>query len=323
MGLPSFAPPQYAVLRRIKIGGEGGWDYLTASPDTHQLFVTRGSHVMVIDTQTEKVIGDLPDTPGVHGVAVDAKSNKGYASNGRNNTVTVFDLKSLKVLSQVPVGSRPDAIAFDSASNRVFTFNAGTSDSTAIDTKTDTVAGTVKLDGKPEFARTNGKGDLFVNIEDKSEIQRFDTKNLKVTATWALAPGEEPSGLAFDEKDNLLFSTCSNNLFSVSDAKTQKLVDSVKIGSGPDAAVFDQKFGLAFSSNGDDGTVTIVGKGRSNKWEEVQTLTTQRGARTMTIDQKSHLIYLITAEFGPGAPGQRRPSMLPGTAMILVVGPTN
>ncbi len=318
LALVGLQQPHYEVVKKIKIGGDGGWDYLTMDSDAHRLYISRGTHVMVLDTEKGILAGDIPNTAGVHGVAVARKAGKGYTSNGRDNTVTVFDLKTLKELKRIPVGSRPDAIYFDAASDRVFTFNA-VGDSTAIDVATDTVAGTIKLDGKPEFPQVDGKGTLFVNIEDKSAIQKFDTRSLKVTGSWPLAPGQEPSGLALDNKRHLLFSTCSNNIFAISDAVAGKVIASPKIGNGPDAAAFDM--GYAFSSNGQDGTITIVGK-TATGFDVLATVPTQTGARTMALDPKTHRIYLIAAEYMPQTdPNSRRRQMMPGSATILVVAP--
>ena len=330
VALPLFAAaffasvqgPSYKVIQRIPIGGEGGWDYLTMDSPAHRLYISRGTHVMVLDVNSGKLVGDIPNTAGVHGVAIVSRLGKGYTSNGRDNTVTVFDLKTLKELKRIPVGNRPDAIWFDSASGRIFTFNGGSSDATAIDARSDAVAGTVQLDGKPEFPQTDGKGALYVNIEDKSEIQKLDTRTLKVTGSWPLAPGEEPSGLAFDVKDGLLFSTCSNGQMTISDVKAGKVVGAPKIGEGPDAAAFDPKLSLAFSSNGQDGTVTVIGKGAGGAWESLQTVTTQTSARTMALNTTSHRLYLIAAEFGPATdPNARRRPMVPNSAVILVLAP--
>jgi YVTN family beta-propeller protein len=310
--------PSYSVVQKITIGGDGGWDYLTMDSASHRLFISRGTHVMVLDVESGRLVGDIPNTQGVHGVALVPRLNKGYSSNGRDDSVTVFDLTTLKEIKRVKVGGRPDAIIFDPGSDRVFTFNAGSSDTTAVDVKTDTVAGSVPLGGKPEFPQPDGKGVLYVNIEDKSQIAKVDTKGLKVLSTWSLAPGEEPSGLALDKKDHLLFSTCSNNILAVSDTSMGKVVATPKIGNGPDAGAFDPGPGLAFSSNGEDGTLSVVGK-VGGKWEVLQTVPTAVSARTMALDPKTHRIYLIAADFGPGE-GRRRP-MVPGSAKILVVAP--
>lgn len=320
MGLSLAAGPKvptYSVIQRMQIGGEGGWDYLAIDSASHHLFISRGTHAQVLDVETGKIVADIPNTQGIHGFALVPKADKVYISNGRDNSVSVINMKTLKEVSRVKVGQRPDAITFDPVSDRVFTFNAGSEDSTAIDTKTDKVVGSVPLGGKPEFPQVDDGGVLFVNIEDKSEVKMVDTNKLTVLTKWSLAPGEEPSGLALDKKDHLLFSTCSNDTMAISDLSAGKLVGTAKIGGGPDGAAFDPKFGLAFSSNGEEGTMTVLGK-LAGKWEPVQTLTTQVSARTMTLDPKTHRIYLIAAQFEAGT--GRRP-MVPGSATILVVAP--
>ncbi|MEI7986772.1 MAG: YncE family protein [Armatimonadota bacterium] len=313
--------PNYAVLKKLPIGGDGGWDCLTMDSPNHRLFISRGTHVMVLDVNSGELVGDIPNTNGVHGIALVPKENKGYTSNGRDNTVTVFDLKTLKELKRFPVGKNPDVIFLDGPSNRVFCFNGSSNDATAIDPKSDTVVGTVKLDGKPEFPQSDGSGTIFVNIEDKSKIQKFDSKSLKVTGEWPVAPGEEPTGLGIDLRNHLLFSACGNNILAISDYKQGKVVGSAKIGSGPDGAGFDQQFGLAFTSNGQDGTMTVIGKGK-NGFEAFQTVPTQASARTMAIDPKTHLIYMIAAEYKAPTGTNRRGQMVPGSATILVIGPT-
>ncbi|MBV9927885.1 MAG: YncE family protein [Acidobacteria bacterium] len=314
----------YHVINRYKLGGEGGWDYLTLDAKARRLYVSHATHVLVVDADTGAVVGDIPDTPGVHGIALAEEAGKGYVSNGRAATVTVFDLKTLKTLKQIPVGKNPDAIIYDDASRRVFTMNGGSSDTTAIDVKTDTVAGTLALGGRPEFAVADGKGKVFVNLEDKSAIAEFDSRGLKLDATWPVAPAEEPSGLAFDIKHRRLFTVGSNKLMAVVNAETGKVVTTLPIGSGVDAAAFDAEAGLVFSSNG-EGTLTVVHEDSPDKYTVVENVKTQRGARTMALDPKTHRVYLVTAEFGPPpAPTPERPrprpSVVPDTFTLLVVG---
>ena len=314
----------YHVVNQYKLGGEGGWDYLTFDAQARRLYVSHATHVLVVDADTGAVVGDIPDTPGVHGIAVVGEAGKGYVSNGRASTVTVFDLKTLKTLKQIPVGKNPDAIIYDAASKRVFTMNGASADTTALDVKTDTVAGTLALGGKPEFAVTDERGNVFVNIEDKSAIVEFDSRSLKVEANWPIAPAEEPSGLAFDRKHRRLFSVGSNKLMAVVNADTGKVLTTVPIGGGVDAAAFDPETGLVFSSNG-DGTLTVVHEDAPDKYSVVENVTTRRGARTMAFDPKTHRVYLVTAEFGPPpAPTPERPrprpSIVPGSFMLLVVG---
>jgi YVTN family beta-propeller protein len=279
---------------------------------------------LVIDADSGAIVGDIPDTPGVHGIAVIEDAGKGYVSNGRASTVTVFDLKTLKALKQIPVGKNPDAIIYDAASQRVFTMNGASNDATAIDVKTDTVAGTLALGGKPEFAVTDEQGNIFVNIEDKSSIVKFDSRRLAVEANWPIAPAEEPSGLAFDRKHRRLFSVGSNKLMAVVNADSGKVLTTLPIGGNVDAAAFDSETGLVFSSNG-DGTLTLMHEDSPDKYSVVENITTQRGARTMALDPKTHKVYLVTAEFGPPPPPTQerphpRPSIVPGSFTLLILG---
>jgi YVTN family beta-propeller protein len=310
-------PPHYALERKIPIGGEGGWDCIEVDSASQRLFISRGTHVMVLDVVTGKIMGDIPNTNGVHDIALVPRLKKGFITDGRENAVTVFDLATLKETNRIPVGEGPDVMAYDAVSNLVFTLNGGSNDATVIDANTEKVVGTVKLDGKPEFARPDGKGSLFVNIEDKSTIDKVDIVALKVVSSWPLSPGEGPTGMAIDAKRGLLFSACDNEMMAVSDFKTGKVVSTAKVGKGPDGAAFDEAMGLAFCPNGRDGTLTVIGK----DYSVVQTVVTQRGARTMALDPKTHKIYLIAAEYEPAAEGQR-PRMVPGSATILVVSST-
>jgi YVTN family beta-propeller protein len=318
------APASYHVVNRFKLGGEGGWDYLTFDAKGGRLFISRSTHVMVVDAEKGTVLGDIPGTEGVHGVALVEELGKGYTSNGRTSSVTVFDLKTLKVLKQIPVGKNPDAIIYDPASKRVFTMNGASSDATAIDVKTDTTVGTIPLDGRPESAVSDERGHVFVNLEDKSAVVEFDPVKLSVLARWPIAPGEEPSGLAIDRKHARLFSTGANKTLVILDAATGKVVSTLPIGGGVDGAVFDPETGLAFSSNG-DGTLTVIREDSPDKFTVVENVTTQRGARTLALDTKTHRVYLVTAEFGPPpAPTPERPhprpSIVPGSFTLLVVG---
>lgn len=308
--------PVYAVVKNIPVGGDGGWDCIEIDGRSHRLFISRGSHVMVLDVNSGKLVGDIPNTNGVHDIAIVPKAGKGYISDGRDNAVTVFDLKTLKQTKQIPVGQRPDVMAYDPSTNRVFTCNAGSQDVSAIDPATDSVVGTAKLDGKPEFACPDGHGNLFVNLEDKSAIDKVDIKTMKAVGTWSLAPGEGPTGLAIDAKRGLLFSACDNGMMAVSDIKAGKVVATPKIGNGPDGAGFDPGTGFAFSPNGRDGTVTVIAK----DFSILQTVATQQGARTMALDPATHTIYLIAAKYEPAQQGTR-PRMIPGSATIVVLAP--
>ncbi len=297
--------PSYKVVNTFKIGGEGGWDYLLADPDTHNVFISRGNHLLIINDRGQQV-GDISGTEGIHGIALDHGAGKGFTSNGRSNDVTVFDLKSLKETAKIKLdgAQNPDAILFDPATRHVFTFNGRSSNASVIDAANNTVIATIPLDGKPETGQSDGKGMVYVNIEDKGEIQQIDARNNKVVNTWSIKPCEEPSGLAMDQKGRRLFAVCGNKIMAVVDADNGKVVDTPAIGQGPDAAGWDPARKLAFSSNGRDGTVTVVHQDSPDKYSVVQTVQTEPGARTMAVDTKSHKIYLVTADFQAAAPAE-------------------
>lgn len=320
----AFAPTQYKVKQKFNLGGDGGWDYLTFDPVGKRLFISRATRVMVVDPYKGSVIGEIPNTPGVHGIALAQDLGKGFISNGRENSVTVFDLKTLKETDRIKIdGENPDAILYDPPSKRVLTFNGRSKNATVIDATSNKVAATIPLDGKPEFAASDGKGTVFVNIEDKSEITSLDPVAGKVKNTWPLAPCEEPSGLAMDQKNRRLFSGCSNKMMAVVNADTGKVVTTVPIGQGVDANGFDPGTKLAFSSNG-DGTLTVVHEDSPDKFTVADNAATQRSARTMALDSTNHDVYLVAADFdeAPPAEGQTRPrrTMKPGTFTLLVVG---
>lgn len=307
----------YHVTGEIQVGGEGGWDYLTVDSAAHRLFVSHATHVVVVDTGTNKVVGDIPNTPGVHGIAIATDLNRGFISNGRGNTVTIFDLKTLKTISQVPTGENPDAIRYERTSGHVLAFNGRSRSATIIDAKAGSVVSTLALPGKPEFAVDDGKGRVYVNLEDTSEIAEIDPAKATVTKKYSLKPCEEPSGLAIDVKSRRLFSVCANRLMAISDPDAGKVVATPPIGAGPDGAAFDAGSGYAFSSNG-DGTLTIV-RQAGNTWEVADNITTERGARTIAVDETTHKVYLPTAQTAPSAAGGRAP-FLPNTFKVLVVG---
>jgi DNA-binding beta-propeller fold protein YncE len=313
------------VTKNYKLGGEGGWDYLTIDPASRHLFISRGTHVMVIDADSAKSVGDIPDTPGVHGIALAPEFGRGFTSNGREGSVSIFDLATLKPIGKIQnVGDNPDAIIYDPATKRVFTFNGRSHDSTAIDAQTGTIVGKIPLDGRPEFAVTTGKGELFVNIEDKSEIAALDPKALKVMSVWSLAPCEEPSGLAIDVVNRRLFAGCDNEMMAIVNADTGKVIATPAIGKGVDANRFDPETHLAFASCG-EGVLSVVREDSPHQFSVAQTVTTERGARTMELDPKTHQIYLVTAKFGPPpAPTAEqphpRPAILPDSFVVLVVG---
>jgi DNA-binding beta-propeller fold protein YncE len=313
--------PGYHVIHRINAGGEGGWDYITVDTTSNRLFLSRGSHAMVIDLGRNSVIGDIPNTAGIHGVALAPELNRGFTSNGRDSSVTIFDYRTLAPISVVKIPARnPDAILYDPATKRVFTFNGGTANATAIDATNGAVIGNVDLGGKPETAVSDG-GKVYANIEDKSEIAVFDPKTLAVLARWPLAPCEEPTGLAIDRVHQRLFAGCGNKTMAVVDMRTGKVVASPAVGAGVDAAGFDPATKLAFTSNG-EGTISVVHEDTPDKYTVVETVPTQRGARTMAVNPRTHRLYTVSAEFGPApaATADRprpRPPMLPGTFVVL------
>jgi DNA-binding beta-propeller fold protein YncE len=320
-------PPTWRVLEKHKLGGEGSWDYLTFDPSAKRVFVSRSTHVMVVDAGTGAVVGDLADTAGVHGIAIAPDHGKAFTSNGRSANVGIFDLKTLKATGQAQTGEGPDAILFDPATDRVFTFNGRGQSVTAIDAASGTPVtpiSTVALGGKPEAGVSDGAGKVFVNIEDKNEIVALDAETLSVLSRWSLAPGAEPTGLAIDVKTHRLFSACHNEKLVVLDSESGKVVTTVPIGKGVDGAAFDPGEGNVFTSNG-DGTLTVVHEDAPDKYTVVANVPTQRGARTLALDPATHRVYLVTAELpAPPAPGSEpqrgRPSYLPDTFSLLVVG---
>lgn len=315
----------YHLVHEYKPGGDGGWDYLTMDAPSRRLYISRGTHVQVLNIDTGKLDGDIPDLKGVHGIALDKTANKGYISDGRDNSVVVFDLKTLRQTGKVQAGTNPDAILFDPATNRVFAFNGRSNNATVIETKDDSVAGTIDLGGKPEFGASDGKGKVFVNLEDKSSLVQIDAKELKVLNTWPLSPGEGPSGLAIDADHEVLFSGCDNEKMAIVDGNSGKVLATETIGKGVDATAFDKGLKQAYSSNGQSGTITIVKEESPTSFAVVGDATTKPRARTMTIDEKTHNLITVTAQFEPQpepAPGQQRqrPKMVPDSFEVLVYG---
>jgi DNA-binding beta-propeller fold protein YncE len=313
----------YHVIHTHKIGGEGFWDYMAVESQRNRLFISHGTHVVVMNVKNGKVVGDIPNTDGVHGIAFAPSLNRGFTSDGRSSMVTIFNLKTLKTIGTVKVtGENPDAILYDPASERVFTFNGRSGNSTAIDAKTGKVVGTIELGGKPEFAVADGQGHIYNNLEDKSEEVAIDTHTLKVTSRWPLAPCESPSGLAIDIAHRRLFAGCHNQMMAIVDPDAGKVVTTVPIGRGVDANRFDPGTQLAFSSNG-DGTLTVVHEDSPDKYTVLGNVKTEMGARTMALDLKTHHVFVDTASFGPRPEKttpqnrRRRPPMVPGSFRVL------
>jgi len=323
----AFAAPQagsYHVIRRIPVGGEGGWEYLRVDPDTHRIYISRGNHMMVVDENSGKVIGDLPDTKGIHGVALATDLGKGFTSNGGDQSVTVFDLKTIKPIAVIKVtGENPDSIIYDPQSKRVFTLNGRSSNATAIDATTNKVVGTVNLNGKPEEPALDGRGNMFVNLEDKSSILEFDVKTLAVKGTWPLAPCEGPSALAYDSAHHRLFAAC-DKILAVVNADTGKVVASPPIGGDPDGDGFDPGTGMVFASCR-EGLVSVLHEDSPDKYSAVGNITTQFGTRTMTLDPKTHHVFTVTADFKAAPPPtpenpRPRPQPIDGSFVILELG---
>jgi DNA-binding beta-propeller fold protein YncE len=316
----------YHVVREIPVGGEGGWDYLAVDAAARRLYVSHSDRVVVLDADSGKRVGEITGLSGVHGIVVAPDLGRGFISNGRSSTVTIFDLATLAKLGEVKsTGENPDAILYDPASKRVFAFNGRSADATVIEAATGKVAGTVALSGKPEFATTDLQGRVFVNLEDKSEIVAIDPRALTVKARWPLKPCAEPSGMAIDRRSHRLLSGCDNQLAAWVDFESGRVVETVPIGRGVDANAFDPGTGLAFSSNGRDGTLTVLREDAPDRLTVVENVPTRRGARTMALDEKTHTLFLATAQFGPApAPTAEqprpRPAIVPGSFVILVVG---
>ncbi len=318
-GAPALPASGYHVIKTIPVGGEGGWDYVYVDTDARRVYVSRGTHVMVLDADTYAVLGDIPDTLGVHGIAIASGLGRGFTSNGRANTVTIFDLKTLKAIGTVQTDANPDAILYDSVSKRVFTFNGRGKNATAINAADGTVVGTIALGGKPEFAVADGKGTLYVNSEDTSELYHLDAQSLKELHHWPLAPCKSPSGLAMDVANRRLFSVCDEKVMAVVNADTGKVVATPAICDGPDASAFEPSTGYVFASC-NDGNLTVIHEDSPDKYTVVENVPTKKSARTMGLDLKTHNIFLPAADFDPPAPGERRGKMKPGSFVIVVVG---
>lgn len=320
--LAAVAQQPYRVIDHWKVGGTGGWDYLLADPSAHLLYLTHGARVEVLDTQTGKSVGAITGLKGTHGVALDPDGKLGYISDGAANAVVVFDRKTFETVASVPAGTNPDGIAYEPVTKTIWAFNGRSKNVTVIDTANRTVTATISLPGKPEFPQADGQGNVFANIEDKNSIVKLDANTRSLTETWPVAGCESPSGLAFDKQHARLFAVCDGGKMAVMDAKSGKELALSAIGEGPDAAGYNVKDELAFSSNG-EGTLTVVDA--KHAYKPVQTLTTQKGARTMAYDPSSDRVYLVTAEYGArpdatAANPRPRPSVVPDSFTVLVVG---
>lgn len=314
------------VVARHALGGSGGWDYLALDKASQRLYVSRSNRVLVLDARTGKQVGEIDGLAGVHGIAIADGLQRGFISNGRGDTVTVFDLATLKVEQTVPVGAKdPDGIVYDPYSQRVFTFNGDSNDASVIDAKSGKLLGHIALPGRPEFPVSDGHGHVYDNIESRNALVEIDPMTMKVTATWPLKDCDSPSGLAIDTAHHRLFSVCQNKIMAVTDSTDGKPVASVPIGEGPDAARFDPRRQLVFSSNGDSGDLTVVHEEMPDRYHVVANVPTQKSARTMALDEATGRIFLSAAEFGPRpaptpADPHPRHTVKPGSFTILVVG---
>ena len=315
------AQKDFHVLKTFHIQSAGGWDYLIIGPGNNRLYVSHGTQVNILDKTTGDSIGVIENTTGVHGIAFDKSQNKGFTSNGRLNNVTVFDLTTNKVITQTPTGANPDAILYEPFTKKIITCNGRGKNLSFIDPVSNKLIDSIEVGGKPETAVTNGSGKLFVHIEDKNEIVVVDLNKMVVEAHWAIAPGEEPTGLVLDKKTNRLYAGCGNKFLIAVNASTGAVVASLPIGDGCDGVAFDEDTKNIYTSNG-EGTMSVFNEKSADKLEAVATVTTKRGARTITIDAQTHWIYLPTADFenpDPNIPNAR-PKMIPGTFQVLVVG---
>jgi hypothetical protein len=308
----------YKVTKTIPVGSEGGWDYVYVDSGARRVYVSHGLHTIVLDADSHAVVGDIPDTQGVHGIAVASDLGRGFTSNGRSNDVTIFDLKTLKAIGTAKTDKNPDAILYEPVTKRVFTFNGGGKNATAINGADGTVIGNLPLGGKPEFAAADGKGNVFVNNEDTSELIELDAAKFTETHRWPLAPCKSPSGLAMDTQNRRLFAVCDEKVMSVVNADTGKVIATPEICDGPDAAAYDPSTGYVFASCG-DGNLTVIHQDSPDKYTVVENVHTKRSARTMGLDLKTHNIFLPVADFDPPAPGERRGKMKPGSFAILFV----
>ena len=322
---PGAAAASYTITHRYVLGGSGGWDMLTVDPKANRLYISRANRVMVMNTLDGSIAGTIPDTQGVHGIALAAEFGKGFVSNGRANTVTVFELGSLKTLQTIAVGAKPDAILYDPASKHVYSFNGQSQDISVIDPSTGTVAATVAAGGKPEFAVADGAGRIYFNLEDKSELGVIDSAAARRIAAWPLTHCEGPTGIALDIAHGRVFSACDNGVLVVTDAATGRHIAQVPIGKGPDGAAFDAQKGLVFSPNGADGTLTVIRQLDADHYSVVADVPTRKSARTIALDPLTHRVYLVAAQFGLKPPPtveepDPRAAVLDGTFEVLVLG---
>jgi len=306
----------FKVEKTFHIVSSGGWDYISVGPGNNRIYVSHGSQVNILDETTGDSVGVIPGTTGVHGIAFAASLNKGYTSNGRLNNVTVFDLKTNQIITQIATGQNPDAIMYDEFSKKIITCNGRSKDLSVIDPATDKVVATIPVAGKPETAVSDGAGKIYVNIEDKSEISAINISTNTVDASWSIAPGEGPTGLAIDKKTKRLFAGC-DKLLIVLDATNGRVVDKLTIADGCDGVCFDSGLKYVFASCG-EGKLSIVEELSADKFKVIDNVETKRSARTSAVDEIKHEVFLPAADTEKAAAGER-PKMIPGTFQVLVV----
>lgn len=311
-------PSGYQVVKTVSMAGDGFWDYVNVDSNARRIYISHATKVVVLDADSFEAVGEIPDTQGVHGIALAPNLGRGFTSNGRAGTATIFDLKSLKVLGTVNTGKNPDAIVYEPVTKRVFTFNGGSNDATTFAAADGTVAGTLPLEGRPEFAAVDGKGKVYANIESTSELIEIDAQELKILHRWPLKPCESPSGLSMDQEKRRLFSGCENKMMAVVDADTGKVIATPAIGQGVDATAYDPGTGFALSSNG-EGTLTVVKQEGPGDYSVLENVPTKKSARTMGLDLKTHNVVLPAADFLPPKEGERRGTMKPGSFVLVVL----
>ena len=321
----SSAEAKLRVADRLKLGGDGGWDCLTFAPKSNRLYVARGDRVLVVDTATGKLVDEIKGLDGAHGVAIVDEHNRGFASSGKTNELFVFDLKTDKIEVKLKTGENPDIVHYDEASKKVLVFNGKSKDVTVVDPASLKTSGPIALGGKPEFAAGDGKGRIFVNLEDTSETVELELREMKVTRRFSLKPCEEPTGLAFDASSSHLIAACGNKMIVVLDAKSGKVLQTLPAGEGMDGLAYDSGREMVFATAG-EGELIVLKKEKSGLFKNEEKLKTMKGARTLALDEKGRRLFTPTAELGPtpapAAPGARvRPPILPDTFVVLVVAP--
>ena len=308
----------YKITHTYLLGGDGGWDYVVPDPPNHRLFIARQTRVMVVNSDTGALIGEVPDIHGAHGTAVVERTGHGFATSGNDQSVVMFDLKTLKVLGRIPAAEDADAIIYDPASNRVFTFNGDAHSSTVIDPEAGTAVTNIALGGKPEYGASAGDGKVYANLTDTSEVVEIDAKAATVLRRWSTQPCKQPVAMAIDTLHHRLFSGCRSGVMAISDYDAGKVVSTVPIGTGVDGAGFDATSGTAFASNA-DGTLTVIRQDTPDQYQVVQNLQTAPASRNMGLDPATHRVFVVSAKFGPVPVGGRRGPVLPDSFSLLVI----